>query len=110
MNMRLHPEEHAYMIDDAGAAPSSTPRSSRSPGAVRDRLPRVEHFISLGHGGGAITEFEALVAARRARIRPTSHRGRRDGVALLHSGTTGHPKGAILTTRACYDGLPVPVR
>jgi acyl-CoA synthetase (AMP-forming)/AMP-acid ligase II len=102
MNMRLHPEEHAYMIDDADARAVVYAEDFRDHLAgVRDRLPHVEHFICLGHGARGDHDFEALVAGA-PREDPPDVPIEADAMAWLFytSGTTGHPKGAILTHRA----------
>jgi acyl-CoA synthetase (AMP-forming)/AMP-acid ligase II len=102
MNMRLHPDEHAYMVEDAGARVLVYAEEFREHLAgVRDRLGRVEHFVCLGHGARGDLDFEALIADA-PREDPPDVAIEPDAMAWLFytSGTTGHPKGAMLSHRA----------
>jgi acyl-CoA synthetase (AMP-forming)/AMP-acid ligase II len=102
MNMRLHPEEHAYMLDDAGARVLVYTEDFREHlASVRGRLRTVERFICLGAGAPGDLEFESLLAAT-PREDPPDVAIEPDAMAWLFytSGTTGHPKGAMLTHRA----------
>ena len=102
MNARLHPDEHAYMVHDAGARVLIYADDFREHLAgVRDRLTGVEHFVCLGHGARGDREFEALVR-EAPREDPPDVAIDPDALAWLFytSGTTGHPKGAMLTHRA----------
>jgi long-chain acyl-CoA synthetase len=100
MNIRLHPSEHEYMVNDSGARILVYHEDSRAHLApIRDRLKTVEHFIVIGHGESVDLRFEDLLQARPASapdvvIQP-------DDLAWLFytSGTTGRPKGAMLTHR-----------
>jgi acyl-CoA synthetase (AMP-forming)/AMP-acid ligase II len=102
MNMRLHPDEHAYMVDDAGARVLVYAEEFREHLAgVRDRLRHVERFVCLGHGAPGDLEFEALVAGATREDPPDVAIEPEDMAWLFYtSGTTGHPKGAMLTHRA----------
>ena len=102
MNARLHPDEHAYMLDDAGARVLVYAEEFRDHVAsVRDRLRGVERFVCLGAGAPGDLEFESLLASA-PREDPPEVGIEPDAMAWLFytSGTTGHPKGAMLTHRA----------
>jgi acyl-CoA synthetase (AMP-forming)/AMP-acid ligase II len=102
MNMRLHPDEHAYMLDDAGARVLIYTEDFREHlASVRGRLRTVERFICLGAGAAGDLEFESLLAAT-PREDPPDVDIEPDAMAWLFytSGTTGHPKGAMLTHQA----------
>ncbi len=102
MNMRLHPDEHAYMLDDAGARVLVYTEDFRDHlASVRGRLRTVERFICLGAGAPGDLEFESLLTAT-PREDPPEVAIEPDAMAWLFytSGTTGHPKGAMLTHRA----------
>ncbi|HEX2442077.1 MAG TPA: long-chain fatty acid--CoA ligase [Methylomirabilota bacterium] len=102
MNARLLPDEHAYMLDDAGARVLVYAEEFRDHLAfVRDRLRTVEHFVCLGQGARGDHDFEALIG-RSPREDPPDVAIEPDAMAWLFytSGTTGHPKGAMLTHRA----------
>ncbi|HEV8615593.1 MAG TPA: long-chain fatty acid--CoA ligase [Methylomirabilota bacterium] len=100
MNMRLHPDEHAYMLDDAGARVLVYAEEFREHLAgVRDRLETVERFVCIGRGAPGDVAFDDLITA--APPSPAWPEVAGDDLAWLFytSGTTGHPKGAMLTHR-----------
>jgi acyl-CoA synthetase (AMP-forming)/AMP-acid ligase II len=99
MNVRLHPREHRYMLDDAGARILVYGAELRDHvRTIRADLGAVERFVCVG-GGGEDLDYEAMLAGQpdtppAAAVEP-------DDLAWLFytSGTTGHPKGAMLTHR-----------
>ena len=97
VNFRLAPPEIAYVINDARArilfvGPEFAPAVAQ----LRDRLPGVERVIRIG---GPDDEYEAWLAAQAPE--PGTHAVAPDDcfVQLYTSGTTGFPKGALLTHR-----------
>jgi acyl-CoA synthetase (AMP-forming)/AMP-acid ligase II len=100
MNVRLHPSEHEYMLNDSGARVLVYHEDFRAHlAAIRGRLKTVEHFIVIGQGEPGDLSFEEALQGR-----PPSAPGvvvQRDDLAWLFytSGTTGRPKGAVLTHR-----------
>ena len=100
MNIRLHPDEHAYMLNDSGAFVLIAGSEFRSHvDRMRERLETVKHFIFTGPGEGEDLGYESLLerqasASSGPAIEP-------DDLAWIFytSGTTGHPKGAMLTHR-----------
>ena len=100
MNVRLHPREHAYMLNDSGARVLVYHELLRDHvKSVRDELKTVERFICIGQGERGDLECEAAQAGRPAT--PPEVAIEPDDVAWLFytSGTTGVPKGAMLTHR-----------
>uniref|UniRef100_UPI00397B48B5 AMP-binding protein n=1 Tax=Salmonella sp. SAL4458 TaxID=3159913 RepID=UPI00397B48B5 len=66
---------------------------------LRDRLPKVERVVEVTPEGGPADEYEAMLAGgtpidRDPAVTP-------DDVVLVmySSGTTGHPKGVMLSQR-----------
>lgn len=103
LNTRLADPEIAYLLDDAGAAVLvSGPEHAATAAAVGDR-PAVAHRVAVGDG------YEELLAAAPAD--PVDERVTLADTCMIMytSGTTGHPKGALLThgnlTWNCYNLL-----
>ena len=95
-NWRLSDDELAYVLADSGArvifvGAELMPQVE----AIRDRLPAAERLIVVG---GEVDEFEAFLAAEPIAGADVEED---DGALILYtSGTTGFPKGAVLTHRS----------
>jgi acyl-CoA synthetase (AMP-forming)/AMP-acid ligase II len=107
LNYRLAPAEWAYILNDAGAklliAESGFIDALSS---VRGELQTVRSFVVAD--GGATPgwdDYRQWVAAQPTtspeRIIPEDH----DVYQMYTSGTTGHPKGAVLTHRSVIANL-----
>jgi acyl-CoA synthetase (AMP-forming)/AMP-acid ligase II len=100
MNIRLHPDEHAYMLNDSGARILIYGEEFRQHlDTSRTRLTTVEQCICVGDPASDDGNFEALLEGQpdtppQVAIAP-------DDLAWVFytSGTTGRPKGAMLTQR-----------
>jgi acyl-CoA synthetase (AMP-forming)/AMP-acid ligase II len=100
MNARLHPEEHAYILNDSGARILIYGADFRTHlEAMRPSLTTVEHCICVGDPAGDALDFEDVLVGQpetppKVMIEP-------DDLAWIFytSGTTGRPKGAMLTQR-----------
>ncbi len=100
INFRLHPNEFAYIIDHSESRVVVTSPEFNEPlQSVGDQMPRVEHVITTGGATGEVLDYETIlenqpVDCPDADVDP-------DDVAWLFytSGTTGRPKGAMLTHR-----------
>jgi acyl-CoA synthetase (AMP-forming)/AMP-acid ligase II len=100
MNVRLHPAEHAYMLNDAGATILVYGEEFREHlASVRGELGSVKRFVCVGRGPGADPGFEEIQAGQPDT--PPAVAVEPDDLAWLFytSGTTGRPKGAMLTHR-----------
>ncbi|MET9001871.1 long-chain fatty acid--CoA ligase [Amycolatopsis sp. NPDC004169] len=97
VNWRLSGDELAYVLKDAGAKVVFVGAELRPAlDAIRDRLPAVERVIVVG---GDADEYEAFLASGAPH--PGSDVDTDDGVLVMYtSGTTGFPKGAVLTHRS----------
>ena len=101
MNIRLHPGEHEYMLNDSGARILVYHRDFHTHlAAIRRNLKSIERFIVVGSGEKCDLGFEAVQEGRPAA--PPGVTIQPDDLAWLFytSGTTGRPKGAMLTHRA----------
>ncbi|SHH63700.1 Acyl-CoA synthetase (AMP-forming)/AMP-acid ligase II [Jatrophihabitans endophyticus] len=112
VNFRLAGAEVDHAVNDSGATvlvvgTELVPLVE----SIRDRLPAVEHVVAVSPDGADGDAYEALLAA--AEPREPSAEVEPDDVALImySSGTTGLPKGVMLTHRnlvahtvAAHDG------
>jgi acyl-CoA synthetase (AMP-forming)/AMP-acid ligase II len=100
INFRLHPKEFAFIINHSGAkAVIFSQEFNASIMQVRGQIPAARHLIALEGGGGHLLDYETLLSDAGdemvdADVAP-------DDLAWLFytSGTTGMPKGAMLTHR-----------
>ena len=100
MNVRLAPAEHEYMINDSGAFALIYGEEFQDHLAqIRESLPTVKHFICVGNKPPGDLAYEELLDGAS----PTSPDLAIDPDDLAWffytSGTTGQPKGAMLTHR-----------
>ncbi len=106
LNYRLAPAEWAWIVNDARVRLLIA--AAEYVGAVdgiRDALGKVEHFVAIGAGADAWTPWQAWLAA--APSAPIDQVTGDDHVLyqMYTSGTTGRPKGALLTHRAVTSNL-----
>lgn len=95
VNFRLAPPEIAYVINDSKARILFVgPEFAGAATQLRPNLPTIERVIKIG---GPEDEFEAWVAANAPDPNVHPAKGGDCFVQLYTSGTTGFPKGAMLT-------------
>lgn len=100
INFRLHPREYAFIINHSEAkAVICSPEFASPLTGLRSELSEARHLISLSNAEMGFLDYETLLGRasdhfRDAEVAP-------DDVAWLFytSGTTGLPKGAMLTHR-----------
>jgi acyl-CoA synthetase (AMP-forming)/AMP-acid ligase II len=102
LNYRLAPAEWAYILNDAGAklvfAAGEYPQAINP---IRNELTTVEHFVAIdGPNAAGWEDFQGWIADQPATPPPSLVTTSHDLFQLYTSGTTGRPKGAMLTHRA----------
>ena len=106
LNYRLAPPEWSYIVNDAGARllfAQDTLAEAIAP--VRAELASVRRFVALGADVAGWERFESFVDGQ-PETQP-AHRALPDDdlYQMYTSGTTGRPKGAVLTHRAVVSQL-----
>ena len=109
MNIRLHPREHEYLLSNSSAfALVYAQEFKEHLGQIRESLDTVKHFICLGDEPGGDLSYDTLLEASDSRA-PDPDIDPDDLAWIFYtSGTTGNPKGAMLTHRnllAMVDGF-----
>jgi long-chain acyl-CoA synthetase len=94
LNVRMRRPENDFVLRDSGA--KALVHEADGAGEIPDGLPDLEHRFICGDGARDAWSFEELLT-RGARL-PAAAIAEEDPCTLLYtSGTTGRPKGAILT-------------
>ena len=108
LNFRLVPDDFEYILNHGGAKVLIVEEGlTNLIDSIRDKLETVEHFIvasedSKGDAEGWL-DYETLLAQASRDAPPSVEIDENETSALLYtSGTTGRPKGVMLTHRNLY--------
>jgi fatty-acyl-CoA synthase len=107
LNYRLVAADHEYILNHAGVkAVLVDSEYTAVVDEIRERLPRVEHWIEAREDGAARTGWTAWnewIADASPDAPPPVPLDENDLVSINYtSGTTARPKGVMLTHRNCY--------
>lgn len=100
INFRLHPKEFAFIIDhsEAKAVIISSEFNDTILG-IRSQIPKVINFITLSGAEGDFWDYGALLSEKSDRFVDIDVHPDDTAWLFYTSGTTGIPKGAMLTHR-----------
>jgi acyl-CoA synthetase (AMP-forming)/AMP-acid ligase II len=106
LNYRLSPRELTYIIaDSAPRILVVEPKYLPTIRQIRSQIPSVERLLLIGEEAEDCTNFEAFLATGEAR-EPARRAAESDLCWLLYtSGTTGLPKGAMLSHKNLVSGV-----
>jgi fatty-acyl-CoA synthase len=108
LNFRLVPDDFDYILNHGGAKVLIVEEGlTHLIDSIRDKLQTVEHFVLASDGSKVSQEgwsdYESLIAAASGEEPPPVEIEENETSALLYtSGTTGRPKGVMLTHRNLY--------
>jgi acyl-CoA synthetase (AMP-forming)/AMP-acid ligase II len=100
INFRLHPKEFAFIIDHSQAgAVIVSPELIEPLTGIRELIPRARHLVTSAGASGELLDYESLLAGETDRWEDAAVDPDDSAWLFYTSGTTGAPKGAMLTHR-----------
>jgi acyl-CoA synthetase (AMP-forming)/AMP-acid ligase II len=98
LNYRLAPAEWSYILNDAEAKVLfAAGNYLQDVETIRSGLKSIEKFIAIDGAGTGWQEYQSLIADQPETAPVRDVKSQDDLFQLYTSGTTGHPKGAVLT-------------
>jgi fatty-acyl-CoA synthase len=108
LNFRLLPDDFHYILNHGGAKVLIVEEGlTHLVEGIRDRLETIEHYIIAANEGTSSTDgwrdYETILSQFPGSVPPRAEIDENETSALLYtSGTTGRPKGVMLTHRNLY--------
>ena len=103
LNPMFTPREIEYVVNNSRAkVMMASPREAERVQAIRDRLPSLAHVVVAGEAVAGTLPYSQVASAAPLEVTAPVDG---DDVAMIAytSGTTGHPKGAMLTHAGLLD-------
>ncbi len=100
INFRLHPKEIAFIIHHSEAkAVIVSPEFNKPIIDLRHHIPQAKHIITLSQSGDSLLDYETLLCTQSNQFEDVAVSADEVAWIFYTSGTTGQPKGAMLTHR-----------
>lgn len=96
LNVMLKPAELTLMLNDCGA-PLLITTADLAVGLERDKLPNLQQVVAAEGDPGADASLDELLSRSAAEAEAIELEGSAPAVIVYTSGTTGGPKGAVLS-------------
>ena len=100
INFRLHPNEYAFIIDHSESVAVILSKEFKEPILnYRDKIPKAKHLIILDQAEGELLDYENILDCESPDFTDVDVDPEDLAWLFYTSGTTGNPKGAMLTHR-----------